>query len=159
MTRKATFALFAPLVVVLVIVDRLTKVWAAGNLAKGVIGYDFGPVAFTLVHNRGAAFGMGQGGGWLFVIVALVICVAAVLWLAHSKENRILEVVSLALIVAGGVGNLIDRLTTEYVVDFIKFTFIDFPVFNVADICVTCGVVLFIITIFFTTFRAGEGDK
>lgn len=52
--------------------------------------------------------------------------------------------------VAGGIGNCIDRLTTGYVVDFIRFTFVDFPVFNVADICVTCGVILFLVAIIFT---------
>ena len=68
-------------------------------------------------------------------------------------------VVSLALVVAGGIGNCIDRLTTGYVVDFIRLTFIDFPVFNVADICVTCGVVLFLIALIRIEFASGADAK
>ena len=150
MSRKATFALFVPIVVVMVIVDRLTKAWAADNLSFGVKGPDFGLVDLTLVHNLGAAFGMGQGNGWIFVLITIAICVLAIAWLAVGKEHHPLEVIGLALVVSGGIGNLIDRVTTVYVVDFFHFTFVDFPVFNVADICVTCGVVLFIVTFLVT---------
>lgn len=164
MSRKATFALFAPIVIVMVIVDRLTKSWAADNLSFGVKGPDFGIVDLTLVHNLGAAFGMGQGNGWIFMLVTVVICAIAVVWLFAPIEHHPLEVLGISLVVSGGIGNLIDRMTTGYVVDFFRFTFIDFPVFNVADICVTCGVILFIVTFIAVGGFAGEergngGDK
>lgn len=148
-----------PLVIVLVVVDRLAKGWAAAHLRRGVDGPNFGPVDLTLVHNEGAAFGMGQGSGAIFVVIALVICVAALAWLVLVKRHYVLEIISLALIVAGGIGNLIDRLTTGYVVDFIRFAFVDFPVFNIADVCVTCGVVLFIIAFIFTPLGAGASSE
>lgn len=160
MFRKTTFALFIPIVIVMVLIDRLAKAWAAESLSFGVTGPNYGIVDMTLVHNLGAAFGMGQGNGWLFIAIAIVICIAAIAWLAFGTKHHPLEVVSLALLVAGGVGNLIDRLTTGYVVDFIHFTFVDFPVFNVADMCVTCGVVLFVISVLFTgAFSDEKADK
>ena len=150
MSRKRTFAVFIPIVLAMVIVDRLTKSWAVAHLRMGKADYDLGFVDLTLVHNEGAAFGMGQGSGAIFIAIAIVICACAIAWLAVRRKHGKLEVIALSLIVAGGIGNLIDRLTTGYVVDFIRFTFIDFPVFNVADICVTCGVVLFLVTVLVT---------
>lgn len=140
----------------MVVVDRLAKDWAAACLHLGQKGIDLGLVDLTLVHNEGAAFGMGQGGGLLFGIIALVVCTLAVAWLAAKKRHGVLEVVSLALIVAGGIGNLIDRVATGYVVDFIQLSFIDFPVFNVADVCVTCGVVLFVVALFTSDAFVGQ---
>ena len=137
--------------------DRLSKIWAQGSLYRGVTEYDFGPVSLTLVHNRGAAFGMAQGGTAVFVVLAVVIVLAILAWLVFGKEHAPAEVVGLSLVAAGGLGNLVDRLTTVYVVDFIQFDFIDFPVFNVADICVTCGVVLFICSLLVGMLRPGEG--
>lgn len=156
MSRKTTFALFVPIVIAMVIVDRLAKSWAVDHLHQGAAGPDFGLVDLTLVHNTGAAFGMGQGSGVVFVAIAVAITIAVVVWLAVGKRHGALEVTALALVVAGGIGNCIDRLTTGYVVDFIRFTFIDFPVFNVADICVTCGVVLFLIAVVRTEFMSGS---
>ena len=156
--RKSRLILFAVIVVVMLVADRLTKVWAAGNLHDGVTEYDLGLVTLTLVHNRGAAFGMAQGGTVVFVAIAVVIVVAILVWLVFGKDHTRSEVVGLSLVAAGGIGNLIDRLTTVYVVDFIEFNFIEFPVFNVADICVTCGVVLFIVALFSSTFRTSAHD-
>lgn len=159
MSRSKTFAVFVPIVIAMVIFDRLAKGWAVDHLRQGITGPDFGLVDFTLVHNMGAAFGMGQGAGIVFVALAIVICIAVVVWLLVGKRHGALEVVSLALVVAGGIGNCIDRLTTGYVVDFIRFTLIDFPVFNIADICVTCGVVLFLIALIRIEFAPGAHAK
>lgn len=143
----------------MVIVDRLAKGWAVDHLRQGVTGPDFGLVDLTLVHNRGAAFGMGQGSGVIFITIAFVIIVAVIVWLAVGKRHGALEVISLALVATGGIGNCIDRLTTGYVVDFIRFTFVDFPVFNVADICVTCGVALFLIAVIRAEFGSDAQTK
>ena len=146
--KQFDILLFALLTVWLVATDRVFKSWAAQNLQMGSIGYDLGPIALMLVHNSGAAFGMGQGGGMLFVAMAAIIVIAIVVWIVLAKQTRTLEIVSLGLIAAGGIGNCIDRLTTGYVVDFIQFTFVDFPVFNIADMCITIGVVLLFVTMF-----------
>ena len=73
-------------------------------------------------------------------------CAAATAYLfAFSKRPNTLETTGIALVVAGGLGNALDRFTLGYVVDFIEPVFIDFPVFNVADIGVTCGFVLVVL--------------
>lgn len=159
MSRTRTFALFIPIVIVMIALDQVTKGWAASSLRMGVPGADLGLFRFELVHNTGAAFGMGQGAGIVFAVVAAAVVLFAILWLALGREHALLEVIGLSLVVAGGIGNCIDRLVTGYVVDFIKFTFIEFPVFNVADICVTCGVVLFLIALLKDAFSSDERSK
>ena len=90
--------------------------------------------------HTGAAFSMGEGAGPLFVAIAAVISCAG-LWVAWRRTDVPL---SLLLVVAGvaggGIGNAIDRVTLGAVTDFFKTTFMDFAIFNVADIFVTCGV-------------------
>ena len=161
MKRTASIAVFVPLALALVAADRLSKAWAAANLYAGVAELDLGPVNLTLVYNTGAAFGIGEGSTYVFIAIAACIVTLIVAWLAGVKWHSKLEVFSLALVAAGGVGNLIDRVQWGYVVDFIEFTFIDFPVFNVADVCVTCGVALFIIAVLFCmdlSFEDPDGD-
>lgn len=150
MNRKNSLLLFIPVVVIGIVLDRLSKAWAAGALPLGTqSGPDFGLVRLTMVHNEGAAFGIGQGHPEFFVVIAVAILAAMLAWLIFGKQHGKLETLSLALIAAGAVGNVIDRVAQGYVVDFFEFTFINFPVFNVADICVTCGVVLFMICVVF----------
>lgn len=156
MPRKRRFLIFALAVVILVVVDRIAKACAEGGLRLGGAGIDLGPIALTLVHNRGAAFGMGQGAGTVFVAFALVVVAVIVAWLHFGSEHDAFEVACVSLVAAGGLGNMIDRLTTGYVVDFFRFTFIDFPVFNVADICVTCGVIGFVLWLLVTGFSSGK---
>lgn len=153
--KIAGIAAFFLVAVWLIAIDRSSKAWAADALQQGVVGIDLGPVALTLVHNWGAAFGMGQGSGLFFVGVAAAIVIAILIWLFLTKEYSALELVGMALVFAGGIGNAIDRLTTGYVTDFIEFTFIDFPVFNVADICVTCGVII-VIAAMISRFRQAD---
>ncbi len=158
LNRKTSFILFLPIVIIAIVIDRLSKAWAAGALALGTqSGPNLGLVRLTMVHNEGAAFGLGQGNQWAFVIIAAVILAWIVGWLLIGKKHGKVEVVSLALIAAGAVGNVIDRVQQGYVVDFFEFTFFKFPVFNVADICITCGVVLFVICVLF--FMDWDEDK
>ena len=92
------------------------------------------------VYNTGAAFSIGRGGGWLLIALtgALVAGIAA--YLLFGKNVSRMERVGLWLAAGGGLGNLIDRLFRTGVVDFIACNLFDFPVFNVGDICVCCGV-------------------
>ncbi len=131
---------------------------SSGNAAAQ--SFDFGLIDFTLVHNTGAAFGIGSQSTWLFIIIASVIVLGIILWLALSKNLKLGLVVALSLLAAGGIGNVVDRILFGYVVDFIEFTFIDFPVFNVADICVTAGVILlFIQVLFFGAATSSESAQ
>lgn len=105
---------------------------------------------FTLVHNTGAAWGML--GDWtnLFVVIALIVLagIAFVVFVKGDKTD-LFTIVALSCLFAGGLGNAIDRYLNGYVVDFINFKLIDFPVFNVADISITIGVILLLVNIVF----------
>ena len=102
-----------------------------------------GLVDVRLVHNTGAAWGMFAGNTALLGVFSLmVVCVLVGYFVYDRKNVNLLQTIGIALVGAGGIGNAIDRFIQGYVTDFIAVTFIDFPVFNVADIGVTCGVVL-----------------
>ena len=132
------------LVVILVVVaDQATKA-AVGHLMEvGDPARTLIPGLFNLMHieNTGAAFSIGEGSSWLFVICAalvfMVLC--AFVWTTDLPTSFVM---SLGCVAGGGVGNMIDRMVNGSVTDFIATTFIDFPVFNVADIFVTCGVIV-----------------
>ena len=117
--RKRNAAIFVPLAALWLVLDIATKAYFNGfSVGQVVAGPFLGLVQFRLVHNTGAAWGM------------------------FDESTFALGVMSV-LVVAGGLGNALDRFTLGYVVDFIDTVFISFPTFNVADIGVTCGFVLF----------------
>ncbi|MCD8333401.1 MAG: signal peptidase II [Clostridiales bacterium] len=138
--------------VLLTLLDQITKKWAV----LGLRGRD--PVilienVFELYYleNHGAAFGILQGQRNMFIVITVVILAVIVYMYARlpfTKKYRLIRVF-LVLISAGAVGNFIDRVTQDYVVDFFYFVLIDFPVFNVADIYVTCSTVLLILVVLF----------
>lgn len=120
-----------------VAVDRLTKVLASRELALG----DTVPVwpffQFTLVHNRGAAFGLLPHHTGLLIVVAVIASVVIVRQLAFAGPRWSALSLWLTLILGGAIGNVIDRLVFGYVIDFIDLRV--WPVFNVADASVTIG--------------------
>ena len=128
-----------------VILDQWSKYMAVLHL-QGTDGVDLIPGVFRLTYleNRGAAFGVLQGQQWFFYIITAVILVAVLLVYRRMPAGRkFLPLrVCAVLIVSGALGNLIDRVGQEYVVDFFYFELIDFPVFNVADIFLTVSAVL-----------------
>ncbi|MBQ3115370.1 MAG: signal peptidase II [Clostridia bacterium] len=103
----------------------------------------------TYVENTGAAFGMYKGGRWFFIITTVLILCGIVFMLIKYKPQQKLVKVSSALVMAGAVGNLIDRIYNGFVVDFIDFRVINYPVFNIADCCVVVGAVLFAVWVIF----------
>ncbi len=142
--RYKYFALFLLVATVGIIFDRITKVLAASQLVSGQ-SYDFipGVMNFVLVYNTGAAWGMFSGAFWFFIIMALVISLAVIIYVLRYPRHTWFEMVSLGLIVAGALGNLYDRLAYREVTDFLHPLFIEFPVFNIADSCITVGVICF----------------
>lgn len=100
--------------------------------------------SLTYVENRGAAFGMLENHQWLFISVTAVVCVAIAALLVFYRGHTALTRTALALILSGGIGNLLDRVRYGYVVDYLHFHFFP-PVFNFADICVTVGCCLLIL--------------
>ena len=141
---------FAAVLVAWIAIDRASKVAmdtvsVGTTLARNVLGlFDF-----TLVHNTGGAWGVFGGSTVPLGIFSLVVCAGlAVFLFAYLRDQATwLETISIALIVAGGLGNAWDRFAYGYVVDFFNCTFVDFPVFNVADIGVTCGIALLVIAL------------
>ena len=141
--RLALFALVAAAVVLL---DQLSKLAARDLLVPGEpVTLIPGMMDLSLIYNTGAAFSLGEGAGPLFVLVAAAMCVAGgdVAWRRVDVPLPLL--LTFACVVGGGIGNAIDRVALGAVTDFFKTTFMDFAIFNVADIFVTCGVPLALI--------------
>lgn len=109
--------------------------------------------SLTYVENRGAAFGMLEGGKWLFVLLTIIVCIGLAIYYSKLvQQNRLFIVrVSIVLICAGAVGNAIDRIFRGFVVDMLNFNIFgyDFPVFNFADICVCIGAFFLVLGIMF----------
>ena len=146
--RKRTMILFALATAAWFALDVATKGWVAGGWEQGevIAGPFFGLVRFHLVHNTGMAWGMFGDSTFFLGVMSLAVCAAVTAYLlALAGRLTALEAVGTALVVGGGLGNALDRFTLGYVVDFIEPVFIDFPVFNVADIGVTCGFVLVVL--------------
>ena len=108
-------------------------------------------VTLTHVHNTGAAFGIFPSGGLFFTVISIVVVIAILFYYRQFPSNQPFVRISLGLQMGGALGNLFDRLTLGYVVDFIDFQI--WPVFNVADMAIVAGV---IILAYFLLFRAED---
>jgi signal peptidase II len=129
-----------------VALDQWSKHWAAVHLAAHEPVHIIGSlVTLTYTRNSGIAFGMFAGQNFPFYIFSIVAALAVFwLWSRHPRLD-VPRQWSLALILGGAIGNLVDRVRVGEVTDFILLAWRghEFPVFNVADMCVTCGVILF----------------
>mgnify|MGYP004518996849 CR=1 FL=1 len=142
-TKNATGlrrCIYSAVVLLVIAVDQLTKYLVVRNFfygeSKPLID---GVVHLTYVTNSGAAFGMLKDHRWVFMVLstAAILGIYVCLWIFAKRSP--LFCTGLALIVGGGIGNMIDRFRLGYVTDFIDLRFINFAVFNVADICVVVG--------------------
>ena len=130
--------------IILITIDQIFKYYILinkENLPNNIIN---GVLNFTYCENRGIAFGIGQGGAKIFALITLLIIIVALIYIAF-KFNKLkgLTVFGIALVISGGIGNLIDRLFRGYVIDYIDFSeIVDFPIFNFADICIVVGVII-----------------
>lgn len=143
---------YAVIVVLGVVIDQITKNLASTMLDPeepvNVIGKVF---QFVYTENMGAAFGMMQGRQTLFYIITAVVIVFILYFIIKmpNDEHYFPMGLILSFVLSGALGNLIDRVSHKYVVDFIYFSPINFPVFNVADIFVTLGCISFAIMVLF----------
>ena len=153
--------IFCLIVAVLaVLLDQLSKYLAVAYL----MDIDTFPIIkdvlhFTYVENRGAAFGMLSEHRWVFMVLSVVGIIALVVWLAVSKVNCRWMQCAIALVVGGGIGNMIDRVRLEYVIDFIDCRFIDFYVFNIADSCVCVGCAMVILAVIIDEVKEKKNCK
>lgn len=137
--------LAAAAILLLTAVDRLTKYLAVSTVkVQGPKPFLFGLFQFRYVENTGAAFSSFSKNTMLLTVVTIVILAAGlVLLMLHKFRSKFINVCAV-LVLAGGLGNAIDRLLYGYVVDFIEPLFMNFAVFNFADCCITVGAILII---------------
>nr|WP_155451889.1 signal peptidase II [Apilactobacillus kunkeei] len=138
----------------LVGIDQAIKIWISSNISETSSTTIIpGVLSITNLHNSGAAWSILEGQQWLFSIITLVAVVAIVYFMIKLKGRK-LYLTSTTILLAGILGNFINRFLQGYVVDMFQVDFINFPVFNFADICITFGIIL----LFFAILRDGDLD-
>ena len=155
------FALLALVSALVVVLDQITKYLTVANIPlHSQVPFLPGFLNLTYVRNTGAAFSSFEGMQWLFALV-FAIFTLLILWeyfkkpMGFSKFDRL----CIAAIYGGGLGNMIDRVRMGYVVDMIETDFMTFPVFNVADIFITCGCVALLVSLIFFNKEFWKDDK
>lgn len=146
-----------------ILLDQLTKLIVSVNMAlyESIPLWD-GVLHITYIQNRGAAFGMLANQRWVFLIISSITIIVMLVFLSLTKSKNALLLSSVAMILSGGIGNMIDRLALGYVVDMIEFRLINFAVFNVADSFVCVGAALLFLAVLFEkedTEAVGEGGE
>ncbi|CAD2075946.1 lipoprotein signal peptidase [Phocicoccus schoeneichii] len=144
--------------IAIIFLDQVTKLLVVKFMELGEsIPLIDGFLYLTSHRNEGAAWGMLQGRMWLFYIITVFVIVVLVMFYKREAKTSLLLQISLVLLMAGAIGNFIDRLLFQKVVDFVDTVIFgyDFPIFNVADASLTAGVILMVIQIFFFD----KGDK
>jgi len=144
------FLYYAIFTAFIVIADQVTKYLTVANIELYAdVPFIPGLLQLTYVRNTGAAFSSFEGQQWLFALVFLIFTGAIVYeYFKKPMPFTKLERWCIAAIYAGGLGNMIDRVRLGYVVDMIETTFMEFPVFNVADCFITCGCILLMVHLF-----------
>ena len=145
------------LIVIFVLLDQISKWLIVANMQLGEsVTVIPGLLDFNYTHNDGMALGIGnEAFRWIFIVVTVVVCFALIYIMFKPEFKNKLYFASVACIVGGGIGNLIDRIFNGYVVDFLSLSFFP-PVCNIADYFITAGTVLLVIYIL---FYYGKKDK
>ena len=142
-------------------VDQITKAIVKANLFVGETWMPWSWLApYARVvnwHNTGAAFGLFQQAGAVFAILAMVVALVIIIYFPKVDEKEKLVRVALAMQLGGSLGNLVDRLTQGFVTDFISVG--NFPVFNVADACITVGTGIFLLGIWLEERRMKKASE
>ncbi len=141
------YGLLVLIVIIVLVLDQVTKGIVRANIPYGGVWMPLDwlrPILkFVYIHNTGAAFGMFQNGGVVFGIMAVLVSAFIVYYFPQIPQDETLMRVALALQMSGALGNLIDRIRFGQVTDFVSVG--NYPVFNVADSCITIGVGLLIL--------------
>ena len=135
-------AIYFGIVLLIVFVTRILAYWGAFFLKGNPVTIIPGVFSLTYVENYGAAFGIFQNAKLFLIVVALVLFLAVTYYaIATRKTAKRTFLIPLAMIAGGGISNVADRLRFGFVVDYIDVQCINYPVFNLADICVVLGVI------------------
>jgi signal peptidase II len=156
---------FYGLALLVFVLDQLSKYWAEASLVydEPLVFTSF--FNFTLRYNMGAAFSfLSDAGGWqrwFFTLVALLVSVVLVVWIARIAQHKKLEAFAITMILGGAVGNVYDRITLGHVVDFIVVHYEDkyFPAFNLADSAICLGAFLMILDAFLSREKSSLEKK
>lgn len=145
---------------VLVGLDQLFK-WLAIENLSGIATFPLldGIFHLTYVENRGAAFGIMNGWGIALIILTTVVLAGLIWLLLKGKFKHPFLLVAITLFIGGGVGNLIDRVFRQFVVDYLDFRLINFAVFNFADCCIVIGTIFLCIYVLFLSDKEKKEDE
>ena len=168
--KRETFMITIAIIAIIVfLADRISKIIMV-NEVFGIEALSADSVAqtvpvikdvlnFTYVGNKGVAFGMLQHNRWLLIILCVVILSVIGYIIYKTKPSKLLEKLSYGMIIGGAIGNVYDRLTHGFVIDFIDVRFIDYPVFNIADCFVVVGAILLCVCVLFFDKKEDEVGK
>ena len=143
---------------IIVVLDQFSKYMVLTNLEHQVVHIIPGLIDFVYVENTGAAFSILSENTGILGVISILFCIGVLAYWYFKKPEHILMKLSLTMLFAGALGNAIDRIARGYVIDFIETVFIDFPVFNVADIAITCGAAIMAIYIIFFDKDEKDGE-
>jgi signal peptidase II len=138
---------------ILIFIDQIIKVWAV-NVLKPAVTLDFFSIGgkeilgFRYAENTGAAFSSFSNSGIFLTIVISLILIGVMAYAFTDKRKTFFKSLCFVMIMAGGIGNLIDRIKQGYVVDYIEVRFFDFAIFNFADILIVVGAIMLFIYLF-----------
>ena len=134
----------------IILADQITKYLVVSNMGVGETLFSvFNIFDITYVQNKGAAFSIMSGKMPLLGLISVVFCVAVVVYWVKKKPSHPLLCTAVTMMFAGAFSNAIDRIFRGFVVDYIRTLFIDFPVFNIADIGITVGAALLVVYFIF----------
>ncbi len=150
--KRRDFIASFSIIAAAVVIDQLTKLLAVKFL-KPIPTH---PILESVLHltyheNKGAAWGMLADHRWVFMVIstiAILAIIAYLIWSRKKKESLLFRI-SLSFFAGGGIGNMIDRVILGYVIDFFRFDFFEFPIFNVADSFITIGAALMVLNLIF----------
>ncbi len=147
------------IIVLIIVLDRIVKMWTVSVLSS----VDTMPLIedvfhFTYVENTGAAFSILRKHTWILILLTIVFCFALLYFVFFKKMSK-WERITLAMVAAGGLANLYDRIIYGYVIDMFDFRLINFAVFNVADIFITCGGIAFMIIFLINDMKKSKEQK
>lgn len=139
------------IILIIICIDQSIKILVSNNLYNSSMVMIKGVLNLTYIENTGGAYGIGSNSTIMFIIINIIVIGLLTKFIVSKSEEIDLDIlISVSLIIAGGVGNLIDRIFRGHVIDYIDINpIIKYPVFNIADICVFLGCIVIVIKLLY----------